>query len=70
MLTIVALLGALATVFVGDKIASGSTTAPADLKTGISTWGPFKLAIFVTLMAAGAFVALFLGKKLKILNRR
>ncbi|MGD0340264.1 MAG: hypothetical protein ABSA76_00950 [Bacteroidales bacterium] len=39
---------------------------PVNPQTGIGSWGPLKIALFVLILAAGGFLLIFLGKKLGI----
>jgi hypothetical protein len=48
------------------------STNPVNPQTGIASWGPLKIALFVILIVTGGIVIVFLGKKLglKIFKHR
>lgn len=59
-------LSGMGVSYIWDKT---NPTIPANSQTGISSWGPLKLAFFAGLLITGAFLFFWLNKKLHLIKR-
>lgn len=67
---ILQVLAGLGLAFIGDKVLPAPAPPTPDYRSGISTWGPLKIGVFAVILAVGAFLAIFVGKKLHIIKSR
>jgi hypothetical protein len=68
--SILQVFAGLGLAFVSDKFLPAPTGTTTDYRTGFSSWGPVKIAVFAVILVVGSFLAIFVGKKLKIFKRK
>ena len=63
---VIQVLAGLGLGFLWDKVIPAPTPPATDYRTGIASWGPLKIGLLAVVLIIGAFLSIFLGRKLKL----
>jgi len=67
---IMQVLAGLGIAFIGDKVMPAPAPPTPDLRTGISNLPILKIVALALFLALGSFIAIFVGRKLRIFRTR